>query len=58
MTYITKNLPPIEDLIKELEENPTNIQFYAKYQGFNGSSESIDYLDIKLDEYYKSKFND
>jgi hypothetical protein len=58
MTYITKQLPTLEELQKELETTPTNIQFYAKYEGFNGSSESIDYIDAKLSEYYKSKKND
>lgn len=58
MTYIVKHLPTIEELKLELEKNPSNIQIYAKYEGFDGSSESIDYLDAKLDEYYKSKFND
>jgi cell fate (sporulation/competence/biofilm development) regulator YmcA (YheA/YmcA/DUF963 family) len=58
MTYIVKHLPSIEELKLELEKTPSNIQIYAKYEGFDGSSESIDYLDTKLDEYYKSKFND
>lgn len=58
MTYIVKYLPTLEELQKELEETPTKIQLYAKYEGFDGSSEAIDYLDEKLDEYYKSKFND
>jgi hypothetical protein len=58
MTYITKHLPTIEELAKELETNPTNIQLYAKYEGFDGSSESIDYILEKLSEYHKSKKND
>ena len=57
MTYIVRYLPSIEDLKKELEETPTKIQLYAKYEGFDGPSESIDYLDMKLEEYYKSKNN-
>jgi hypothetical protein len=58
MTYIVRHLPSIEELKKELEETPTKIQLYAKYEGFDGTSESIDYIDAKLDEYYKSKKND
>jgi hypothetical protein len=58
MTYIVKRLPILEELKNELEETPTKIQLYAKYEGFDGPSDSIDYLDIKLEEYYKSKNND
>ena len=48
MTYITKHLPTLEELKKELEQTPNNIQLYAKYEGFDGESEAIDYIDIKL----------
>lgn len=58
MTYISTHLPTLEELKLELESNPTKIQLYAKYEGFDGSSESIDYLFEKLEEYYKSKKND
>lgn len=58
MTYITKHLLSYEELVKELEETPTKIQLYAKYEGFDGSSESIDYILEKLSEYHKSKKND
>jgi hypothetical protein len=58
MTYITKHLPTLEELKLELESKPTNIQIYTKYEGFDGPSESIDYLFEKLDEHYKSKKND
>ena len=58
MTYITKHLPTLEELKRELEQTPNNIQLYAKSEGFDGSSEAIDYIDIKLQEYYKSKKND
>lgn len=58
MTYITKHLPTLEELKKELDQTPTNIQIYAKYEGFDGESDAIDYIDIKLQEYYKSKKND
>lgn len=55
MTYIVKYLKPIEGLREELETYPDNIKYYLKYMGFNGSSESIDYLMGKISEYYESK---
>ena len=55
MTYITAHLPKLEDLKKELEENPDRIAMYSKYMGFDGSSESISYLEEKLMEYANSK---
>jgi len=59
MTYITARLPKLEDLKRELEENPDRIKMYAKYDGFESlESDSIDYLDIKIKEYYNSKQND
>lgn len=59
MTYITAHLPKLEDLKRELEENPDRIKMYAKYDGFESlESDSIDYLDIKIKEYYNSKQND
>ena len=59
MTYITTHLPKLEDLKKELEENPDKIKLYAKYEGFDSTdSDSIDFIEQKLREYYKSKQND
>jgi hypothetical protein len=55
MTYITKHLPELDVLKKELETNPTNIRYYIKYMGFIGSSDSIEYLENKIKEYYESK---
>ncbi|MEY4332602.1 MAG: hypothetical protein RLZZ196_1340 [Bacteroidota bacterium] len=57
MTYITAHLPKLEDLKKELTENPDRIRIYAKYMGYEGSSESISYLEEKLQEYSDSKDN-
>lgn len=57
MSYIVKYLPKFNLLKKELEETPTNIVYYAKYEGYVGDSDSIDYLDKKLKEYYESKKN-
>jgi hypothetical protein len=55
MTYITKYLPKLEVLKNELEKNPTNIRYYVKYMGFAGDSDSIEYLENKIKEYYESK---
>jgi len=55
MTYITAHLPKLEDLKKQLEEDPDKLRIYAKYMGYEGSSESIDYLSEKLKEYSETK---
>ena len=53
MSYIVKYLPELEELKKQIESNPDVLKIYAKYMGFNGSSESIDYIETKLQEYFK-----
>lgn len=58
MTYITARLPKLEDLKKEFENNPDIIETYIKYMGFDGSSESINYLEEKIEEYIKNKNNE
>jgi hypothetical protein len=58
MTYITKHLPTLEVLKKELEENPENIKYYAKYEGFEGKDGTIDYIIEKLQEHYKKQKNE
>lgn len=55
MTYITKHLPDLKTLKKELKEYPDNIRIYSKYEGFIGDSKSMDYLRKKIKEYYKFK---
>jgi len=55
MTYITAHLPKLEDLKKQLKEDPDRIRIYAKYMGYEGSSESISYLEEKLMEYANSQ---
>jgi len=57
MTYITKYLPELDVLKKELETHPTNIRYYTKYMGFIGDSDSIEYLENKIKEYYENKTN-
>jgi len=58
MTYITKHLPSLEELKKELEEHPEKIKYYTKYQGFEGPEGTTDYIIEKLEEHYKNKKNE
>ena len=55
MTYITAHLPSLEDLKRQLEEDPDKLRIYAKYMGYEGPSESMDYLEVKLKEYFDTK---
>jgi hypothetical protein len=55
VTYITKYLPKLEDLKKQLESNPDNIKHYLKYEGFNGDSDSMDYLDEQIKSYLNKR---
>lgn len=55
MTYITKYLSDLDVLKNELETKPDNIRYYIKYMGFVGDSDSIEYLENKIKEYYESK---
>lgn len=55
MTYIVKYVPELDILKKQIEDNPSILEMYSKYMGLNGSSESIDYLTEKIDEYYERK---
>jgi hypothetical protein len=58
MTYITKHLPPLEELKKELENNPKRIEMYVKYMGFEGPEGTIDYVTSKIEEHIKNKKNE
>jgi hypothetical protein len=58
MTYITAHLPSLEELKKELEENPNKIKIYMKYMGFEGPEGTIDYITQKIEEYIKNKNNE
>lgn len=57
MTYITKYLPSLENLKKELENNPEAIKFYVKYQGYTGDVDAMNYLKTQITKYYESKKN-
>ena len=58
MTYITAHLPTLEELKKQLEENPDRIKTYMKYEGYQGPEGSIDYLTKKIEEHIKNKQNE
>jgi hypothetical protein len=58
MTYITKHLPSLGELKKELEDNPEKIKYYIKYQGFEGPEGTIDYITNKIEEHIKNKKNE
>ena len=58
MTYITKHLPSLEELKKELEDNPKRIETYMKYMGFEGPEGTIDYITNKIEEHIKNKKNE
>ena len=58
MTYITARLPKLEELKKELEENPKKIETYMKYMGFEGPEGTIDYITHKIEEHIKNKKNE
>jgi hypothetical protein len=58
MTYITKHLPTLEELKKQLEENPEEIKHYVKYEGFQGPEGTINYILQKIEEHYKNKKNE
>lgn len=58
MTYIIAHLPILEELKKQLEENPKQIETYMKYMGFQGPEGTIDYLTNKIEEHIKNKKNE
>ena len=55
MTYINIYIPKLSELKQRLEENPNLIEYYIKYEGWTGDSDSIDYLDERVREYMKNK---
>jgi hypothetical protein len=55
MTKITKHLRSVEDIKKELQENPENIKYYMGYMGYESQHEgSVDYIFEKIQEYNKN----
>ena len=58
MTYKIAHLPKLEELKKQLEENPNRIDTYMKYMGFEGPEGTIDYITNKIEEHIKNKKNE
>ena len=58
MTYIIAHLPTLEELKKQLEDNPKRIETYMKYMGFEGPDGTIDYITQKIEEHIKNKKNE
>jgi len=58
MTYIIAHLPTLEELKKQIEENPKRIETYMKYMGFEGPDGTIDYITNKIEEHIKNKKNE
>jgi hypothetical protein len=58
MTYIIAHLPTLEELKKQLEDNPNRIETYMKYMGFEGPDGTIDYITNKIEEHIKNKKNE
>jgi hypothetical protein len=58
MTYIIAHLPKLEELKKQLEDNPKRIETYMKYMGFEGPDGTIDYITNKIEEHIKNKKNE
>jgi hypothetical protein len=58
MTYIIAHLPKLEELKKQLENNPKQIETYMKYMGFEGPDGTIDYITQKIEEHIKNKKNE
>ena len=58
MSYIKVYLPELPQLKERIESDRDKwIRFYAKHGAVVGSTESVEYLDKKLKEYYDSKEN-
>ena len=57
MSYIYTHLPELKDFKQNIETNPDVLRYYSKYEGFVGSSESIEYLTQEIKKYYDSKKN-
>ena len=58
MTYIIAHLPKLEELKKQLENNPKQIETYMRYMGFEGPEGTIDYITQKIEEHIKNKKNE
>ena len=57
MSYTHTHLPEFDILKEIIKTNPTHIKYYSKYSSFIGSTESINYLTKKINDYHKTKGN-
>lgn len=55
MSYIKIYLPELDKLKNELEQNPSRIVYYTKYGAYIGNTDSVNYLNKKIEEYYENK---
>jgi O-antigen/teichoic acid export membrane protein len=51
MSYTHIHLPELNILKKSLSENLNQIKYYAKYGAYMGPTESVTYLNQKINEY-------
>jgi len=54
MSYTHTHLPEKPLLERILRDNPDEIKYYMKYGALIGSTESMNYLKQKIDEYTKT----
>lgn len=57
MSYTHTHLPELNILREILKTNPTQIKYYAKYDSLIGPTESINYLNKKINDYHTTKEN-
>lgn len=55
MTYITAYIPSLSELKNNLEKNPKLVEYYLKYEGWCGDSDSIDFLEEKVKQFLENK---
>lgn len=55
MSYTHIHLPDLRKLEQIIENDPTQIQYYEKYGAFIGTTESVNYINQKINEYHKNK---
>ena len=55
MSYVKIYVPEIYQLKEQFDSDKDKwIQYYSKYEAFVGSSDSVDYLTQKIEEYYEN----
>ena len=55
MSYTHIHLPELGVLEKLISEDSNQIKYYAKYGAYMGPSESVNYINQKINEYYENK---